>query len=99
MKWSLVRRKLGRVDRAIDKSIGNAEIQGAVLFARQVREGQVIEHRSVRGLAVVRPERLPMAQETIFDLASLTKPIATATGRDRSFPFGSPVPTPGHPPC
>lgn len=79
MKWSLIRRKLGRVDRAIDKSIANAETQGAVLFARQAREGEILEHRAARGLAVVRPERIPMAPETIFDLASLTKPIATAT--------------------
>ena len=33
----------------------------------------------VRGLAVLRPERIPMARDTIFDLASLTKPIATTT--------------------
>jgi CubicO group peptidase (beta-lactamase class C family) len=33
----------------------------------------------VRGCAVLRPERIPMARETIFDLASLTKPLATAT--------------------
>jgi CubicO group peptidase (beta-lactamase class C family) len=39
----------------------------------------VIEHLSVRGLAVVRPERIPMTRETIFDLASLTKPIATTS--------------------
>ena len=79
MKWSQVRRKLGRVDRAIDKSIANAETQGAVVFARQTREGQILEHRTARGLAVARPERIPMTPETIFDLASLTKPIATAT--------------------
>ena len=30
MKWSVVRRKLGRVDRAIDKAIANSEIPGAV---------------------------------------------------------------------
>jgi CubicO group peptidase (beta-lactamase class C family) len=67
------------VDRAIDKSIANVETQGAVVFARQAREGEILEHRTARGLAVVRPERIPMTPETIFDLASLTKPIATAT--------------------
>ena len=30
----------------------------------------------------MRPERIPMARETIFDLASLTKPIATDHGDD-----------------
>ena len=79
MKWSLIRRKLAKVDRAIDKAIGAAEIPGAVVLARMPRDGEVIEHCSVRGLSVVRPERLPMTRETIFDLASLTKPIATTT--------------------
>jgi CubicO group peptidase (beta-lactamase class C family) len=79
VKWSAIRRKLGRVDRAIDKSIAKAEIPGAVVLARMARDGEVIEHLSVRGFAVLRPERLPMTRETIFDLASLTKPIATTT--------------------
>ncbi len=79
MKWSLIRRKLARVDRAIDKAIAKAELPGAVVLARMPREGEVLEHVSVRGHAVLRPERLPMLRETIFDLASLTKPLATTT--------------------
>ena len=34
MKWSLVTRKLGRVDRALEKSIERAEMPGAVVYAR-----------------------------------------------------------------
>jgi CubicO group peptidase (beta-lactamase class C family) len=79
VKWSLVRRKLARVDTAIDKAIEASEIPGAVVLARMRREGELLEHCSVRGLAVVRPERLPMTRETLFDLASLTKPIATTS--------------------
>jgi CubicO group peptidase (beta-lactamase class C family) len=79
VKWSVIRRKLGGVDRAIDRAIAAAEIPGAVVLARMPRDTEVLEHCSVRGLAVVRPERLPMTRETIFDLASLTKPIATTT--------------------
>jgi CubicO group peptidase (beta-lactamase class C family) len=79
MKHALIRRKLARVDRALDKAIENAEIPGAVVLARMRREGELLEHCSVRGHAAVRPERVPMARETIFDLASLTKPLATAT--------------------
>jgi len=75
----VIKRKLGRVDRALDKAIDGAEIPGAVVLARMPREGEVLEHASVRGLAVVRPERIPMTRETIFDLASLTKPIVTTT--------------------
>jgi CubicO group peptidase (beta-lactamase class C family) len=79
MRHSLIRRKLGRVDRALDKAIANAEIPGAVVLARMPREGEQLEHCSVRGSAVVRPERIPMARDTVFDLASLSKPLATST--------------------
>ena len=75
----MIRRKLQKVDRAIDRAIEAAEIPGAVVLARMPRDGERIEHESVRGLAVARPERLPMTAGTIFDLASLTKPIATTT--------------------
>jgi CubicO group peptidase (beta-lactamase class C family) len=79
VKWSAVRRKLGRVDRAIDKAIASAEIPGAVVGARMPKDGETLEHFSERGLAVLQPERIPMTRGTIFDLASLTKPIATTT--------------------
>ncbi len=79
MKHSTIRRKLERVDRAIDKAIAAAEIPGAVVVAQTVRHGEPLEYWGVRGNAVVRPERIPMQRDTIFDLASLTKPLATAT--------------------
>ena len=79
MKWSLIRRKLSRVDRAIDKAIAAADLPGAVVLARVPKQGEEIQHSSVRGLAVARPEILPMTRDTLFDLASLTKPIATTT--------------------
>jgi len=79
MKWAVIKRKLARVDRALDKAIDSAEIPGAVVYARMQREGEVLEHVSERGFAVVRPERIPMRRETIFDIASLTKPLATTT--------------------
>lgn len=79
MRHAVIRRKLGKVDRVLDKAIDAAEMPGAVVLATQRREGELLEHASVRGLAVVRPERIPMARETIFDLASLTKVVATST--------------------
>jgi CubicO group peptidase (beta-lactamase class C family) len=79
MRWSAIRRKLGRVERAIDKAIERAETPGAVLLARMPRDGERVEFASRHGHAVLRPERIPSARDTIFDLASLTKPIATAT--------------------
>ncbi len=85
MKWAVVRRKLARVDRALDKAIEGAQIPGAVILARMPRQDpatgtlELMEFEKVRGLAVVQPERVPMARDTIFDLASLTKPMATTT--------------------
>ena len=79
MKRSLIERKLGKVETALDKAIEKQEIPGAVVLARMPREGERLEYGWVRGLAAARPERLPMRRDTIFDLASLTKPIATTT--------------------
>jgi CubicO group peptidase (beta-lactamase class C family) len=79
MRHAAIRKKLTRVDRALDKAIDAAEIPGAVVLAWMRREGEILEHCSVRGLAVSRPERIPMARETVFDLASLTKVLATTT--------------------
>ncbi len=79
MKWSVVKRKLARVDRALDQAIAQAEIPGAVVLARMRRDDELLEHCSVRGCAVLRPERIATSRETIFDLASLTKPLATTS--------------------
>ena len=86
MKRSLINRKLGKVERALDKAIGAAEMPGAVVLARMPREGELLEYQWVRGLAVVRPERIPMTTDTIFDLASLTKNMATTTAIDAAAP-------------
>jgi CubicO group peptidase (beta-lactamase class C family) len=74
---SVIARKWKRVDTALEKAIEKNEIPGAVVLARMPRDGEVLEFASVRGLAASRPERLPMTRETIFDLASLTKVMAT----------------------
>ncbi len=79
MRHGVIRRKLGKVDRALDQAIEASEMPGAVVLAVMHREGEWLEHASVRGHAVLRPERIPMARETVFDLASLTKAMATAT--------------------
>ncbi len=79
MKRSLVERKLGKVERALDKAIERQEIPGAVVLARMPIGDELLEYAWVRGLAAARPEPLPMRRDTIFDLASLTKVIATTT--------------------
>lgn len=77
MRWSVIKRKLGRVDRALAKAVEKGETPGVVVLARMPREGERVEYEAVFGDAVVRPERVPMGRDTIFDLASLTKPLAT----------------------
>jgi CubicO group peptidase (beta-lactamase class C family) len=79
MKRAVINRKLARVEKALDKSIDKAEIPGAVVLARMPFQDEILEHLCVRGHAVLQPERLPMTRETIFDLASLTKPMATTS--------------------
>ena len=79
MKRAAVAQKLRRVDRALDRAIAANEIPGAVVCAAWRRDGDWHEHWWVRGNAVLQPERLPMRRDTLFDLASLTKPIATTT--------------------
>lgn len=79
MKHALIQKKLARVDRALGQAIAKSQIPGAVVLARMPQGGEILSHESVRGLAVQKPERIAMARDTIFDLASLTKPLATAT--------------------
>jgi CubicO group peptidase (beta-lactamase class C family) len=79
MRHAAIQRKLAKVDRALDKAIDAAEIPGAVVLASMRREGELLQHESVRGVAVSRPERIPMTRDTVFDLASLTKVMATTT--------------------
>ncbi len=65
---------LGAVDAVIQQAIHEGQIPGAVLLVGH--NGQVI-YRKAYGERALEPHREPMALDTIFDLASLTKVIAT----------------------
>jgi CubicO group peptidase (beta-lactamase class C family) len=65
-----------KLDNCINAAIENGDTPGAVLLV--MRNGQ-IAHRQAYGFAMVEPEKKLMTIETVFDLASITKPIATAT--------------------
>ncbi len=67
---------LCRVDSVIGQSIDRSEIPGAVLLV--MRRGRIV-WRKAYGYAMLVPEKKPMTVETVFDLASITKPLATAT--------------------
>jgi uncharacterized protein YbbC (DUF1343 family) len=61
---------------SVDRGIAAGDYPGAVVLV--VRDGQVLLRRAW-GARRVEPVREPMTTDTVFDLASLTKPIATAT--------------------
>ncbi len=68
--------QLGAVDSIINQSIAEGNIPGAVLLVGH--NGKVI-YRKAYGSRELEPKREPMTVDTIFDMASLTKVIATTT--------------------
>ncbi len=68
--------RLGEMDLVIAGEIENRRLPGAVVYVG--RKGRVVWHKSY-GARVVDPARETMTPETIFDVASLTKVVATAT--------------------
>ena len=68
--------RLARMDQVIETSIEKKELPGAVVLV--ARHGR-IAWRKAYGARAVEPQRETMTADTIFDLASLTKIVATAT--------------------
>jgi uncharacterized protein YbbC (DUF1343 family)/CubicO group peptidase (beta-lactamase class C family) len=68
--------RLGAVDSIIQQAIADGSIPGAVLLVGH--NGAVI-YRKAYGSRSLEPKRAPMTLDTIFDMASLTKVIATTT--------------------
>jgi uncharacterized protein YbbC (DUF1343 family)/CubicO group peptidase (beta-lactamase class C family) len=64
------------VDAIVDRAVADGNIPGAVLLVGH--KGKVV-HRKAFGWRSLEPVREPMTIDTIFDLASLTKCIATTT--------------------
>ncbi len=69
-------KRLARIDAAIAESIERKECPGAVVLVG--RRGKVV-YRKAYGHRAVAPAVEPMTVDTVFDMASLTKPVATAT--------------------
>ncbi len=67
--------RLGLIDEVISRSIAKKEIPGAVVVVG--RHGKVA-FRKAYGDRALAPSVEPMTVDTVFDLASLTKPVATA---------------------
>src|SRR5437660_8400743 len=68
--------RLARRDQVIQASIAKKELPGAVVLV--ARHGR-IAWRKAYGARAIEPQREAMTVDTIFDLASLTKIVATAT--------------------
>src|SRR6202008_2570406 len=67
---------LARMDALIADDIANKRLPGAVVLVS--RKGQIV-WRKAYGARAVEPAREAMTTDTIFDLASLTKVVATGT--------------------
>src|SRR5216110_2732260 len=73
---SMSAERLARMDSIIRESIEKKELPGAVVLV--ARHGRVV-WRKAYGARAVEPQREAMTTDTIFDLASLTKVVATTS--------------------
>ena len=70
------RARLARIDDAVGAAIAAGDLPGAVVLVSH--RGETV-YRKAFGRRAVVPQPEPMTVDTIFDLASLTKVVATAT--------------------
>jgi uncharacterized protein YbbC (DUF1343 family)/CubicO group peptidase (beta-lactamase class C family) len=70
------RSRLDRIDAAVEAAIKRGNCPGAVVVV--VHQDEVV-FRKAYGLRARVPETVPMSPDTVFDMASITKPVATAT--------------------
>jgi uncharacterized protein YbbC (DUF1343 family) len=75
-----------RIDALVAEGIAAGDYPGAVVLV--MRRGRTVFHRAY-GARSVLPAAEPMTNDTLFDLASLSKPIATATAVMRLVDAGS----------
>ncbi len=68
--------KLARIDAAVEEGLQAKNMPGCVVAVG--RQGRLVILKAY-GYRQVLPERVAMTADTVFDLASLTKPVATAT--------------------
>lgn len=68
--------RLARIDAAVEEALAARDLPGAVVVVG--RRDRVV-FRKAYGSRAILPAREPMTVDTVFDVASLTKPVATAT--------------------
>jgi uncharacterized protein YbbC (DUF1343 family)/CubicO group peptidase (beta-lactamase class C family) len=69
-------RQLDRIDGVVADAIAQAKLPGGVVLV--ARHGKVVFQRAF-GFRSLVPQKEAMTTDTVFDLASITKPVATAT--------------------
>src|SRR5579884_422974 len=67
---------LDKIDGVVRQGLDQHQLPGAVVEV--VHRGKVVFRRAY-GFRSLEPTKTPMTADTVFDLASLTKPLATAT--------------------
>ncbi len=72
----LVRRSFDGVAAVLMHAVDAGAFPGAVILVAQ--RGDVLYHEAFGSRSLV-PDRTPMAADTVFDVSSLTKPLATTT--------------------
>ena len=68
--------RLVQIDGLVAEGIERKLMPGCVVMVG--RHGHIVYHKAF-GHRQVEPEKLPMQLDTVFDMASITKPVATAT--------------------
>jgi len=68
--------QLAKIDTAVEAALKRGDCPGAVVL---IVHADTVVFRKAYGFRALKPEPEPMTADTLFDLASLTKPIATAT--------------------
>jgi CubicO group peptidase (beta-lactamase class C family) len=75
-----------QIDLALRDGVKDGVFPGAVLLAAL---GDSVLYHQAQGWACLRPERSAMSKATVFDLASLTKPLATTLAVMRLISHGT----------
>lgn len=68
--------KLAEIDTAVEAAIKRGDCPGAVVV---VVHADAVAYRKAFGKRAVKPDALDMTPDAVFDMASLTKPVATGT--------------------
>jgi len=68
--------RLAHIDEIVEEGLTRSRMPGCVVI---VGRSSGIAHFKAYGFRQLQPEQVAMTKDTVFDLASLTKPIATAT--------------------